>query len=786
MGAESDDHDEYQEEQYSSSSAKIYVHDSKIVLPPLGVSTQTHDPWRSRGRTISPLNSKYRCWEASMVMLAAYSVWFYPFEIAFLDTSHHGELYLVDTITDLFFIADIALTFFVAYIDSKTNMMVYDPRRIAKRYLSTWFLMDVASTIPYHFLYHLFTGKQQFWLCYSLLGLFRFWRLVRVEHLFKRLEKNIKFNYFAVRCFRLSCVALFSAHCAACLFFLLAEENHGGRTWIDDIAKYGDETSIWLRYTVAVYWSVTTMTTVGYGDLRAENTRERIFITGYMLFNLGLTAYLIGNMTDLVVESARRTMEYRKSIEVASTFVNRNCLPRRLEEQVLAYMSLRFQAERLNQQRLIEELPKSIRRKVCRHLFLPSVQQVYLFKGVSLGTLMSLVSGMRAEYMPSREEVILRNERPDEVYIIVSGEVEIVSTTSDQSWLDGSLSSGDMFGEVDALCGKPQRFTYRTKVLSQVLQLKTTTLLEAMRSNHDDSVVIVKNFLHSSKILKNYGMVPFPDNELDEEETKITANSYSLLFLASLGNAFFLEELLKEGLDPNIGGSKGKTPLHIAASKGHKECVLALLKYGCNVNLRDVDGNTALWEAISSNHNLIFGILLSHANITSYEIRTIEGDLLCSAAERNSLRVARELVRVHGFNVHSRNRRGEVALGLAMERNHEDVVDFLVANGKSQAAAAGARIDRRSSLLDCCLRVSIFMGRHPDLVRRVEDVGDEGKSMRFGKLIKLPSTLEELKSIAGIYEKNFIIMNRNYCLSMCLVSLISFGEIRFNQLITLI
>ncbi|CAI0427627.1 unnamed protein product [Linum tenue] len=552
-----------------------------------------------------------------MVMLAAYSVWFYPFEIAFLDTSHHGELYLVDTITDLFFIADIALTFFVAYIDSKTNMMVYDPRRIAKRYLSTWFLMDVASTIPYHFLYHLFTGKQQFWLCYSLLGLFRFWRLVRVEHLFKRLEKNIKFNYFAVRCFRLSCVALFSAHCAACLFFLLAEENHGGRTWIDDIAKYGDETSIWLRYTVAVYWSVTTMTTVGYGDLRAENTRERIFITGYMLFNLGLTAYLIGNMTDLVVESARRTMEYRKSIEVASTFVNRNCLPRRLEEQVLAYMSLRFQAERLNQQRLIEELPKSIRRKVCRHLFLPSVQQVYLFKGVSLGTLMSLVSGMRAEYMPSREEVILRNERPDEVYIIVSGEVEIVSTTSDQSWLDGeltrlsleSLSSGDMFGEVDALCGKPQRFTYRTKVLSQVLQLKTTTLLEAMRSNHDDSVVIVKNFLHvsitlslmtitnnafdpirfspvylwlfslfffncgihhtiqlqhykmSSKILKNYGMVPFPDNELDEEETKITANSYSLLFLASLGNAFFLEELLKEGLDPNIGGSKGKTPL---------------------------------------------------------------------------------------------------------------------------------------------------------------------------------------------------------------------------------
>lgn len=52
------------------------------------------------------------------------------------------------------------------------------------------------------------------------------------------------------------------------------------------------------------------MTTVGYGDLHAVNTMEMIFIIFYMLFNLGLTAYLIGNMTNLVVEGTRRTMEF--------------------------------------------------------------------------------------------------------------------------------------------------------------------------------------------------------------------------------------------------------------------------------------------------------------------------------------------------------------------------------------------------------------------------------------------------------------------------------------------
>lgn len=37
--------------------------------------------------------------------------------------------------------------------------------------------------------------------------------------------------------------------------------------------------------------------------------------------------------------------------------------------------------------------------------------------------------------------------------------------------------------------------------------------------------------------------------------------SINLLTVASTGNAAFLDELLRAGLDPNIGDSKGRTPL---------------------------------------------------------------------------------------------------------------------------------------------------------------------------------------------------------------------------------
>lgn len=100
-------------------------------------------------------------------------------------------------------------------------------------------------------------------------------------------------------------------HCAGCLYYLLAElYPHGGKTWIGAVNPNFKETSLWIRYISAMYWSITTMTTVGYGDLHAVNTVEMIFIIFYMLFNLGFTAYLIGNMTNLVVEGTRRTMEF--------------------------------------------------------------------------------------------------------------------------------------------------------------------------------------------------------------------------------------------------------------------------------------------------------------------------------------------------------------------------------------------------------------------------------------------------------------------------------------------
>lgn len=68
-----------------------------------------------------------------MVILVFYSAWVYPFEVAFMNSAPKGGLFITDNIVDLFFGIDIFLTFFVAYIDKRTQLLVRDQRRIAIR-----------------------------------------------------------------------------------------------------------------------------------------------------------------------------------------------------------------------------------------------------------------------------------------------------------------------------------------------------------------------------------------------------------------------------------------------------------------------------------------------------------------------------------------------------------------------------------------------------------------------------------------------------------------------------
>nr|CAB3503171.1 unnamed protein product [Digitaria exilis] len=239
---------------------------------------------------------------------------------------------------------------------------------------------------------------------------------------------------------------------------------------------------VWEGYTRAVYWSVATLTTVGYGDLHPSNPGEMAFAVVYVLFNLGLAAYIVGNMTNLVVSSSTAALTLRDTLRGVSMFGAKNHLPEALTEQMAESVLLSLDTK---DQELMSEMPRAVRSGIAQHMFRDTVEGAYLFRGVSEGLVVELVSDMAttSQFFPPKADVVQQNETPTDCYIVVSGSVDVLVTAVDGSeTVVARAGPRGMAGDIGVVLNVPQPFTVRCRRLTQVVRVSQRHLLRALRS----------------------------------------------------------------------------------------------------------------------------------------------------------------------------------------------------------------------------------------------------------------------------------------------------------------
>lgn len=116
----------------------------------------------------------------------------------------------------------------------------------------------------------------------------------------------------------LSFQIFFAAHFIACFWFYLTNPHvtgvgpdgtHAGRdddasglvsgirTWTIEFGV--SDATVQTQYIASLYWTFTTMLTVGYGDIHATNTGERLYSTLTMLFGAIMFGAIIAKVQDL-------------------------------------------------------------------------------------------------------------------------------------------------------------------------------------------------------------------------------------------------------------------------------------------------------------------------------------------------------------------------------------------------------------------------------------------------------------------------------------------------------
>ena len=108
-------------------------------------------------------------WGLVMIILLLFTAVYVPFRIAYLDEVDL-TLYVIEWVVDGFFFIDIILNFFTAYYDDN-NVLITDKLKIAKRYLKSWFLIDIIGCIPIHLFQDESTATYKYIYIYIYIGM---------------------------------------------------------------------------------------------------------------------------------------------------------------------------------------------------------------------------------------------------------------------------------------------------------------------------------------------------------------------------------------------------------------------------------------------------------------------------------------------------------------------------------------------------------------------------------------------------------------------------------------
>ncbi len=208
-------------------------------------------------------------------------------------------------------------------------------------------------------------------------------------------------------------------------------------------------------YIRSLYWSVVTLTTVGYGDIVPTNNLETLYSMMVMMVGVGVYGYVIGNVTHILASRDPAKVAFQNNMEQLKAFVRYRDLPDELQNKIRDYYAYLWQKRMGHSEtEFLEGLPKSLRADVERHLKRKILDKIPLFRDADDSFLDAIAFRLKPVLATPGDYIIREGEEGNEMYVVIKGRLQGYQNAHPEKTF--VLREGTFFGEIALIHKEPR------------------------------------------------------------------------------------------------------------------------------------------------------------------------------------------------------------------------------------------------------------------------------------------------------------------------------------------
>ena len=367
---------------------------------------------------------------------------FAPFHQIFPNAETYN-INLIGWLISLIFLIDLLFKLFL--LTDKKNKIGFLAENDLSNYLKSYFLFDLIAIIPIT----VFPNP----------SLWQLLPLLKIFSVFKRISfvRQTLLNFAS-----LGVVIQF--------FYWFAQITH----WIScgwlKIAGISEESSVTSNYISALYWTTSTLTTVGYGDIVPTTNVEKLYASLVMIIGVGFYGYLIGNVVSVITKRDPAHEKFIDNLDNLSAMVKHRNMPKDLTSRIRYYF-LYLWKHRLgnNEEEFLEKLPHGLKSEVLIFLKQDVIKDIDLFKDASKEFITELADNLQELVITPDEFLFNEGSIGTRVFFVIKGQLSVLIENNTKEI--AKINSGDFFGEIALFKNKPRNASVKANTFCYLYYL---------------------------------------------------------------------------------------------------------------------------------------------------------------------------------------------------------------------------------------------------------------------------------------------------------------------------